>query len=166
MPPRSISASMRYRDSRTVSVMIMSRPGARKGAGSHVFRSTRRALGLRAPTDAGQRPGLAEAVAHRAHRLDQPRVLLAELRPEPPDVDVDRPRPAVVLVAPYPRQELLAGEHLARMCGEEPKQLVLHVGEVERTVPHGGLVRLEVEHEVAVVDELRPGVVPRPPAQV
>ena len=37
MPPRSISASMRYRDSRTVSVVIMSRPGAREGGARTCF---------------------------------------------------------------------------------------------------------------------------------
>ena len=46
--------------------------------------------------------GLAEAVADRAHGLDEVGVLLAELGPEAPDVDVDRAGAAVVLVAPHP----------------------------------------------------------------
>ena len=57
--------------------------------------------------------GLAEAVADRAHGLDQVGVLLAELGPQAPDVDVDRAGAAVVLVAPHPREQRLAGEHLA-----------------------------------------------------
>src|SRR5688500_8741524 len=46
--------------------------------------------------------GLPELVAHGSHRLDQVGVLLAELGPQAPDVDVDRAGPAVVLVAPHP----------------------------------------------------------------
>ncbi len=38
---------------------------------------------------------------------------------------------------------------------EELQQLVLHVGEVERAGGDGGLVGLEVEHERAVLDQLR-----------
>ena len=72
-------------------------------------------------------------------------VLLAELRPEAPDVDVDRAGAAVVLVAPHPAEEDLAGEHLAGVLGEELEQLVLHVGHVERPPGDGRLVRLEVE---------------------
>ena len=50
----------------------------------------------------GDQRGDAEAVADRAHGLDQVGVLLAELGPEAPDVDVDRAGAAVVLVAPHP----------------------------------------------------------------
>ena len=74
-----------------------------------------------------------EAVADAADRLDEMRVLLAELGPQPPDVDVDGPRPAEVLVSPHPRQQHLTGEDLSRVSGEEAQQLVLHEGEVERT---------------------------------
>ena len=45
---------------------------------------------------------LSEAVAHRPDGVDQAGVLLGELGPQPPDVDVDRAGPAVVLVAPHP----------------------------------------------------------------
>ena len=45
---------------------------------------------------------LAEAVADRAHGLDQVGVLLAELGAQAADVDVDRAGAAVVLVAPHP----------------------------------------------------------------
>src|SRR6185369_3825484 len=98
--------------------------------------------------------GLAEAVADRADRLDEVRVLLAELGSETSDVDVDRASAAVVLVAPHTRQQRLAGEHLARMRRQVLEELVLHVGEVERATRDRGLVGLEVEHEHAVLDEL------------
>ena len=123
----------------------------------------RRRVGAQRPTSA---PGLTEPVADRAHRLDQVRVLLAELGPEPPHVDVDRARAAVVLVAPHPREQLLAGEHLARVRREELQQLVLHVREVERPVAERGLVGLEVEHEVAVLDDLGPRAPTGAPEQV
>ena len=45
---------------------------------------------------------VAKAVAHRADGVDEVGVLLAELRAQAPDVDVDRARSAVVLVAPHP----------------------------------------------------------------
>src|SRR4051812_16227535 len=105
-------------------------------------------------------PRLSEPVADGAHGLDEVRVLLAELRPQPPDVDVDGAGPAVVLVAPHPGQERLAREDLAGVGGEELQQLVLHVGQVERASIARRLVGLEVEHELAVLDELGP----RPPA--
>ena len=72
-------------------------------------------------------------------------MLLAELGAQSADVDVDRARAAVVLVAPHAREQLLAGEHLAGMRDEELEQLVLHVGEVERLAVDRGLVRLEVQ---------------------
>jgi hypothetical protein len=87
-------------------------------------------------------------------------VLLAELGPQPSHVDVDRAGTAVVLVAPHARQQLLAREHLARMRHEELEQLVLHVREVERLAADARLIRLEVEHEVGVLRELR---TPAPP---
>src|SRR5205085_3294214 len=83
-------------------------------------------------------------------------VLLAQLGPEASHVDVDRARPAEVLVAPDPAEQDLAGEDLARVRGQEPEQLVLHVGEIERTAFDGGLVGLEVEGQGAVLDELGP----------
>src|SRR3954463_15144011 len=109
---------------------------------------------------------LTEAVAHGAHRLDEGGVLLAQLRPQAPDVDVDGAGAAVVLVAPHPAEQRLAREHLARMRREELQQLVLHVGEVERLALDGGLVGLEVEGELAVLDELRAGAPTRSPEEV
>ena len=99
----------------------------------HDPRGRPRLIDLRTPVEGYSAPaGLAEAVADRAHGLDEVGVLLAELGPQAPDVDVDGAGAAVVLVAPHPRQQRLAGEHLARVGGEELQQLVLHVGEVER----------------------------------
>ncbi len=70
---------------------------------------------LRPGDDRSGRPGgLAEPVADRADRLDQVGVLLAQLGPQPADVDVHRAGPAVVLVAPDPAEQRLAGEDLAR----------------------------------------------------
>src|SRR4029453_4241563 len=102
----------------------------------------------------GAPAGLAEAVAHRAHGLDQAGVLLAELGPEPPDVDVDGAGAAVVLVAPDPGQQGLAGEDLARGLGQELEQLVIHVGGVEGPAVDEGLVGLEVEDQRVVLDQL------------
>ena len=81
-------------------------------------------------------------------------VLLAELGAEATDVDVDGSRAAVVLVAPDPVEECLAREHPAGVRREEAEQLVLHVGEVERAARDGGLVGLEVQGELAVLDHL------------
>ncbi len=103
-------------------------------------------------------PGaVAEAVADGADRLDQVGVLLAELGPEAPDVDVDGAGAAVVLVAPDPAEQRLAGEDLAGSGGQEAQELVLHEGEVEDPARHRRLVGLQVEHERAVLDELGVG---------
>ena len=93
-------------------------------------------------------------------------MLLAELGPQPTDVDVDRAGAAVVLVAPHPRQQDLAGEHLAGVLREELEQLVLHVREVERATGDRCLVGLEVERQLAVLDELGARRPPRAPQQV
>src|ERR1039458_8049967 len=62
------------------------------------------------PPVRGGPAGLAEAVADRAHGLDQVRVFLAQLCPKPPDVDVDGAGAAVVLVAPDPIEQRLPGD--------------------------------------------------------
>ena len=112
-------------------------------------------------------PGhLPEAVADRAHRLDQVRMLLAELGPQPPDVHVDRPRAAVVLVTPDPAEQRLAGEDLGRVAGEEAEQLVLHVGQVEDAAGDSRLVGLEVEHQRPVLDDVGPQALPGAPEEV
>src|SRR5579862_4075757 len=102
---------------------------------------------------AGRAPRLlAESVADRADGVDEACVLLAQLGPQPSHMDVDRPRAAVVLVAPHAVEQRLAREHLARMRREEPKELVLHVGEIEHAPGNRGLVRLEVQHERPALD--------------
>ncbi len=80
-------------------------------------------------------------------------------------MDVDRAGPAVVLVAPDPRQQRLTGEDLAGVGGEELEQLVLHVGEVERPPADRRLVGLEVDDEVAVLHDFGPGRPAGPPGQ-
>ena len=81
-------------------------------------------------------------------------------------MDVDRPGAAVVLVAPHPAQERLPREDLAGVLGQELQQLVLHVREVQRPAADGGLVGLDVEHQRAVLDQLRARTPARPPEEV
>src|SRR2546421_5779734 len=173
MPPRSMRSSMRYRDWRMVWVAIIERLGTcRLDVPTEAVVVPARTNSQASPLlpgraiPTGQGAGLAEPVTDRPHRLDQPAPLFAELGPQPADVDVDGPCPAVVLVSPHTRQQLLAGEHLAGVGGEEPQELVLHIREVERAAAHRRLVRLEVEEEVAVLDDLGSRRPTRPPMQV
>src|SRR5262245_167784 len=169
IPPRSIRPSMRYRLWRRVSVPIMWGPSGACRRSAFLPPWTPGAsvrLRARCSTSTGRWPGMSEPVAHRPHGLDEPGPLLAELGPQPADVHVDRPGSSVVLITPHAGQELLAGEHLARVRREEPQQLVLHVGEVEGAVGHRGLVRLEVEHEIAVLHNFGARRSPGPPSQV
>src|SRR3954454_642254 len=93
-------------------------------------------------------------------------MLLAELGAEAPDVDVDGTGTAVVVVAPHPAEQRLPREDLAGVRRQELQQLVLHVREVERLAGDGGLVGLEVQHQLAVLDELGPGASTGAPEQV
>src|SRR3546814_20791026 len=77
-------------------------------------------------------------------------------RSQPSDVDVDRAGPAVVLVAPAPGQQRLAGEDLARVAGQELEELVLHVGEVDRLAGNRRLGGLQVANHVVVLAQLGP----------
>src|SRR4051812_46658915 len=52
------------------------------------------------------------------------------------------------------------------MRAEELEQLVLHVGQVEGATVDGGLVRLQVEHERSVLDQLGSRAPPGAPEQV
>src|SRR5262245_56798361 len=52
------------------------------------------------------------------------------------------------------------------MRRQELQQLVFHVRQVERMAFDPRLVRLEVERQRAVLDQLRPGPPPGPPEQV
>src|SRR5688572_9049081 len=60
-----------------------------------------------------------ELVADLAHRADHRLVLRAELGAQPPDVYVDRPGAAEVVVAPDLAQQLVAGEDPARVLSQE-----------------------------------------------
>ena len=93
-------------------------------------------------------------------------MLFAELGPQAADVHVDGAGPAVVLVAPDPAEQGLAGEDLGRMAGQEAQELVLHVGEVEDAPGHGGLVGLEVQHERPVLDDVGTHALARAPEEV
>ena len=93
------------------------RPGGGRGVGLRAGAGTGPCAGPLSQT--GLPSHLAEAVPDRPHGLDQVGVLLTQLGPEPPDVDVDRAGPAVVLVAPDPAEQRLAGEHLGRVAGQE-----------------------------------------------
>src|SRR5439155_12893179 len=72
------------------------------------------------------RRSLVEAVPDAADRLDPRAVLLAELRADAPDVDVDGPRATVVVVAPHAAEQRLAREDATGMGHEELEELVLH----------------------------------------
>ncbi len=50
--------------------------------------------------------------------------------------------------------------------GEEPEELVLHVGEVEHLAGHRGLVGLEVQHERSVLDQVGAEALSGPPEQM
>ncbi len=115
---------------------------------------------------ARQPPDAPEAVPDGADGLDQVGLLLTELGPKPPHMDVDGAGTAEVLIAPHSRQQNLASEDLARVCREETEQLVLHEREVERTAGEGSLVGLEVEGERAIDDEVVLLAPPGAPEQV
>src|SRR5205807_2791040 len=81
--------------------------------------------GARRRSGTGSRPG---PVAHAADGLDPLRI--AELLTQMADVDVDRPRFPVGVVAPQSLQERLAAEDAAGLRDERPQQLELDVGEL------------------------------------
>ena len=87
-----------------------------------------------------------QLVAHAPHRQDVPGVggIGFDLRPQPPDVDVDEAPVAEVVVSPDPVEELFAAEDLARVGGQLAQQPELGAGAVHlladprRTVPSSG----------------------------
>ena len=97
-----------------------------------------------------RRAALAEAVADRAHRLDQVGVLFAELGAQTTDVNVDRARTAVVLVAPHPRQQLLAVNTLPGWVTKNFSSSYSMYVRSSGLPRDRGLVRLEVEDEITV----------------
>ena len=52
------------------------------------------------------------------------------------------------------------------MAGEKAQQLVLHVRQVEHTPGHRRLVRLEVQHQGPVLDDVGPHALSGPPEEV
>src|SRR6266545_7453794 len=85
----------------------------------------------RSDVGGAQWPGLRGSVSHAPNCLDQAFVFRAELGPEPPDVHVDRARPAVEVVPPDLREQLAPGEDTSRPLDEEPQDLEFLVSEVE-----------------------------------
>ena len=97
--------------------------GPRRGATGGPRRRRRRSGRSRRPRR--------ERVAHAAHGAEVVvAVRPAQLAAQPADVDVDRPTVAGVVIAPDPRQELVAGEDPARRGG--------HVGRAGRTPSWSG----------------------------
>src|ERR671913_703090 len=91
---------------------------------------------------------VADATDGGDHRL----VLGAELGPEAADVDVHGAGAAEEVVAPDLLEELGPGRDPAGAGGQEPKQLELLVGQVERPAPEADLVGDGVDDQVADPD--------------
>src|SRR5690606_1081621 len=94
---------------------------------------------------------------------DELLVLRAELRAQAPHVDVDRPRPTVVVVAPDLLEELRPREDTTGVRGEALEELELLVREVDRLAAHLDGVAARVDDEVSRRDLLRvrPGATAR-----
>ena len=124
--------------------------------------------GVQASTGAGSRSvrrGAAgrwhEPVADVAHGADQRLVLGAELGPQPPHVDVDRPGAPEVVVAPDLLQQLGPGEDPARVLGQVLQQLELLVGQVQRPGPRTRAVYAASSIDSVAGPDLRRAVVVR-----
>src|SRR5215211_9107817 len=87
------------------------------------------------------------AVPDAANRLDQPLVGGAELRAEPADVDVDRPRAAVEVVPPDLPEQRRPGEDPAPAFGEVPQQLELLERQIQRRALDAHPIRAGVERD-------------------
>ena len=94
-----------------------------------------------------------EAVAHAADRFD---VVArgAEFAAQADDLHVHRPVGGGVVVAVDAVEDLLAGEDPARPLGEEPEQLELGGGQIDRLAAHRDLVPAGMDHQVADFDDL------------
>src|SRR5215469_6516368 len=90
-------------------------------------------------------------ISGTTHRLDQ---LEAELRPEPPDADVDDVRTGVEIVAPDGRQQLVLAHRLARVLHELAEQQELQPGQGHRARSAVGLEPADVEDEIARPEHL------------
>ena len=87
------------------------------------------------------------------------RGVVLERRAQPVDVDVDRPRLARVVVAPDVLEQLVAGEHLARVAEEEREQLERLRLDRQRLAVAQEAVAGEVDLDPAEVDDRRPAAV-------
>src|SRR4051812_35214898 len=96
--------------------------------------------------------GRHEPVPDVADRSDERLVLDAELGTQPPDVDVDGPGAAEVVVAPDLLQQLRPGEDPPRVLGQELEELELLVREVQDPAPDPRRVRHLVDNDVAGAD--------------
>src|SRR6516225_3091833 len=90
-------------------------------------------------------------ISGTAHRLDQ---VEAELRPEPPDADIDDVGTGVEIVAPDRRQQLVLADRLARVLHELPEQQELQPGQGHRARSVVGLETADVEDEIAGPEHL------------
>src|SRR5690606_14218241 len=94
-----------------------------------------------------------EAIANAPDRHDVARVgrVFLDLLPQSPDVHGDGM--PVAELAPEPLEELLAGEDLAWVLGEELEQIELACSQLHRLAIDADLVRLHVDHEPAEVED-------------
>src|SRR5215467_699450 len=83
-----------------------------------------------------------------AHAADGGDHLRFQLRPQPPDVDIDHVRLRVEAVAPDRRQEALLGNRAARMAHQLRQQHRLPPGQPHGPGPGVGLLADRVEHDL------------------
>src|SRR6478672_1783646 len=88
--------------------------------------------------------GLAERVADEPHRLDQRRAERIELLAQVADVGLDDVRVAAEVVVPHVVEDLALCQHPARIQHQEPEQLELGAGELDRLVATAHLTGLLV----------------------
>ena len=169
--PYAIAVTQRSSSSQTATTTTSAKSGS--GAKKTKTKATGLAIGRPRALNRGSEPGnsgrlqagcavfrrqpadTAEAVADAADGVDEMRVLLAQLGPQTPHVDVDGPSSSEVLIAPDPGQQRLAAEHPARMGGEKPKELILHVSQVQGTALDRRLIGLQVQRQGPVDDQVR-----------
>ena len=118
-------------------------------------RAGRVAARLRHPAPSGRwwRGPVADAThGHDVARLVR---VVAELVPQAPDVDVDRPVEHLLLAAAVDRvEELVAGECPPVGCDERDEQPELHGRQRDELLPAPDLVALHVDDQVALRQEV------------
>ena len=72
-------------------------------------------------------------------------MLLPKFGSQTSDMDVYGARSAVVVVSPHSAEKGLPCEYLPRVGGQKPKELVFHIGQVNRLAINGRLISLEIE---------------------